>query len=237
MAVKKIVIPEIGSVSLYKRRGVKGLRLSITSRGEVRVSLPHWLPYTAGTEFAKKKRDWILSHKPNKSSQTLKPGGRIGKAHRVLFLPDHTRSTVASRISGGEIRIHHPAHLEHLAPEVQKIARSASIRALKSQAGKLLPQRLDTLATQHDFTYSSVHIKQLTSRWGSCSSEGVISLSCFLMQLPWHLIDYVLLHELLHTRIMAHGPVFWRELEQYVPNVKTTRKEIKDHRPVLLASD
>lgn len=236
MAVKKLTIPDIGDVSLYKRRGTKSLRLSITSQGEVRVSLPYWLPYAAGAEFAAKKRGWILSRR-GAPPQALRHGGRIGKAHHIMFIPDSVRHSVASRIVGEEIRIHHPTGLAYMSPEVQKVAQKASIRALKTQAQKLLPQRLNALANQHDFTYTSVHIKRLTSRWGSCSSEKAISLSYFLIQLPWHLIDYVILHELLHTRIMAHGPTFWGELQQYVPDLKSTKKEIKNHRPILLISD
>jgi predicted metal-dependent hydrolase len=90
------------------------------------------------------------------------------------------------------------------------------------------------LARRHGFAYRSVAIKQLKRRWGSCSSEQDIALNCFFMQLPWHLIDYVLLHELMHTRIMAHGTPFWKALDEYVPDLKTARREIKTYRPILL---
>lgn len=235
MAVKKVDIPDVGPVSLYKRRGTKSLRLSVTSQGEVRVSLPPWLPYSAATQFVANKQAWIRRHV--QPSQTLAHQGRIGKAHRLQFIPDTKRQAVATRIAGSEIRIFHPHQLETTSPEVQKAAARASVRALKSQAQQLLPGHLDTLAQQHGFQYQSVAIKRLTSRWGSCSSEGVIALSCFLMQLPWHLIDYVILHELTHTRVMAHGPPFWQELANYVPNHKAIRQEIKNHRPILLALD
>ena len=53
------------------------------------------------------------------------------------------------------------------------------------------------------------------------------------MQLPWHLIDYVLMHELVHTEIMQHGPVFWARLEAHMPNARNLRKEINTYQPVL----
>lgn len=234
MAVKSVTVPELGTVQLYKRRGVRGLRLSIGHDGSVRVSMPYWLPYAAGAEFARKQLDWIRSKQI--ASTPLKQGSRIGKAHRIVFIPEVGRSTLATRItSTGEVRILHPPDLDSTEPAVQRAAERASLRALKQQAEKLLPLRLRDLARQHGFTYRNVSVKQLKSRWGSCSSEKDIALNCFLMQLPWHLIDYVLLHELMHTRIMAHGPEFWGELEQYVPNLKSIRKEMKAHRPVLLA--
>ena len=162
-------------------------------------------------------------------------GDRIGKAHRIVFLPDAARITVTTRIVGSEIRIHHPKELMESDHSVQAAAQNASVRALKTQAEKLLPQRIEKLAAHHGFRYRSIRIKRLKSRWGSCSSDGEIVLNAFLMQLHWHLIDYVLLHELMHTRIMAHGPTFWNELESYVPNLKAVRNEIKNHRPILLA--
>lgn len=234
MAVKKVSVPDIGTVHLYKRRGIKGMRLSITHEGAVRVSLPYWVPYAAGLDFAASKREWIRSQQVVPAP--LRHGGRIGKAHRVAFIPEAGRTAIATRImNDGEIRIQHPAHLPPESVTVQVAAQRASIRALKSQAKKLLPQRLETLARQHGFTYQDVAIKQLKSRWGSCNDEQDIALNCFLMQLPWHLIDYVLLHELMHTRIMAHGSVFWDELAHYVPNLKSIRKEIRQHRPILIA--
>ena len=234
MAVKKVVIPNLGTVHLYKRRGVRGMRLSVTSYGLVRVSLPHWIPYASAVAFVIQKQEWIQSQQVRPT--LVKHNARIGKAHHVTFIPDPSRRTIATRITAdGEIRVHHPAGISHESNEVQKAAEKASLRALKSQAERLLPQRLEILASRHGFSYQNVRIKQLKSRWGSCSEQGSIALSCFLMQLPWHLIDYVLLHELLHTRVMVHGPTFWSELTLYVPNLKAARKEIKAHRPMLLA--
>jgi predicted metal-dependent hydrolase len=55
----------------------------------------------------------------------------------------------------------------------------------------------------------------------------------YLMQLPWHLIDYVLLHELTHTKVMQHGTPFWQELERHVPHAKRLRGEIREFHPIL----
>ncbi len=233
MAMKSVTVPDLGTVQLYKRRGVRSLRLSIGHDGSVRVSLPYWLPYAAGADFALKQRQWIKSQQV--ATTPLQHGARIGKAHRVVFIPEAGRTTLTTRItSSGEVRVFHPSGMTPHDLSIQKAAERASIRALKQQGEKLLPQRLHSLAAQHGFEYRNVQVKQLKSRWGSCSSERDIALNCFLMQLPWHLIDYVLLHELMHTRIMAHGSIFWTELERYVPNLKAVRKEIKSYRPALL---
>jgi predicted metal-dependent hydrolase len=235
MAIKRVEVPGVGPVKLVKRKGVRSIRLSIAHDGEVRVSLPYWLPYATGAEFARAKRDWIVSKQVK--ADLLEHGGKVGKSHTLSFLPEHGRKSIATRITkSGEIRVYHPSHLVHADPTVQKAAERASIRALKQQAEKLLPGRLDVLARAYGFTYGKVSVKRLKTRWGSCTDRRDIALNCYLMQLPWHLIDYVLLHELTHTRVMAHGPKFWDELGQFVPNLQDIRKEIKSYRPVLLAS-
>jgi predicted metal-dependent hydrolase len=80
-----------------------------------------------------------------------------------------------------------------------------------------------------------VQIRKLTARWGSCSSAKVITLSYYLMQLPWPLIDYVLLHELSHTEHMNHGSDFWGKFESVLPGAKVLRKEIRTYKPLVQA--
>jgi hypothetical protein len=53
------------------------------------------------------------------------------------------------------------------------------------------------------------------------------------MQLPWQLIDYVLLHELTHTTILRHGPDFWRALEAVLPNARVLKKAMREYQPIL----
>ncbi len=116
---------------------------------------------------------------------------------------------------------------------VQDAAASASLKALRKEAETLLPQRLRTLSDQTGLGYASVSVRQLKSRWGSCDNHKEITLSIFLMQLPWHLIDYVLVHELTHTKVMRHGAPFWEELERHLPGAKQLRKEMAAYQPIL----
>jgi predicted metal-dependent hydrolase len=122
-----------------------------------------------------------------------------------------------------------------VAPAVQSAVKKTAERALRKEAEKLLPPRLGELAKKHGFTYKSIRIKKLTSRWGSCSSERVITLNYFLMQLPWRLIDYVLIHELVHTKHLNHSSGFWSEFDRTMPGAKKIRAELKAHRPVINA--
>ncbi|HEX9153899.1 MAG TPA: SprT family zinc-dependent metalloprotease [Candidatus Saccharimonadales bacterium] len=236
MATKQVSIPDIGTVTLYKRRGNRSLRLSIGANGDIRVSLPFWLPYKAGEQFALSKALWIANNR-GRARQALKTGHAIGKAHRLLFAPQPTATRVNSRIAANEVRISYPIAYDLEDESVQDAAHKASIRALRKEAEALLPQRLEALSAQTGLQYTDVSIKQLKSRWGSCNSHREITLNLFLMQLPWHLIDYVLVHELTHTKVMQHGSPFWREMERHLPNARNLRKQMSTHQPILSPSE
>jgi predicted metal-dependent hydrolase len=171
------------------------------------------------------------------SSLDLQSGYAIGKAHRLFFERLPAAKTITTRVAANEVRIGFPTALSPSDPGVQQAAHKASIRALRKEAEVLLPGRLEALAAQTGFNYKSVSIKQLKSRWGSCNSQQEIVLNLFLMQLPWKLIDYVLVHELTHTKVMRHGTPFWREMERHLPHAKRLRKQMSEYQPMLSPID
>ena len=112
------------------------------------------------------------------------------------------------------------AHQRHVSPE--------EIERYRQQAKLLLPPRLHALAAARGLCYQKVSIRKSVSRWGSCSSKGNISLSLFLMMLPFHLQDYVMQHELTHLLEMNHGPRFWALLNEATGDKALQyRKEIR----------
>ncbi len=231
MAYKDFALDESTTVTIYKRRSSRSLRLSIAADGKIRVSIPAWAPYRVGLEFAKSRRKWI--HEQRKPSLILSDGQAIGKAHHLSFNPSTDTATIRTRIKNSQIIVTYPNDLDSNESDVQSAAHRACIRALRSQAGQLLPIRLKELADKHGFEYSSVTVKNMKSRWGSCDQRRNIVLNIYLVQLPWDLIDYVLLHELTHTKILKHGPVFWKAMAEVLPDVQQRRKMVLKHQPIL----
>lgn len=232
MAFKKFDVPEVGEVYVYKRAGVRNLRLTIRSDGSIRVTIPAWSPYVTGVNFARSRAEWLAKHAAPKHAG-LSDGQQIGKSHRLKLQVSTTATRPTSRIRQTEVVVSYPAVLEAHHELVQKAATTASLRALRLQASHLLPIRLAELARKHGFRYRSVTIKHLKTRWGSCDQDTNIVLNLYLMQLPWHLIDYVLLHELTHTRIMRHGPPFWAAMEAIEPKTQALRREIRAYKTTL----
>ena len=126
-----------------------------------------------------------------------------------------------------------PAHADFTTDRVQTLVKNAVMRAMRKKAEEYLPPLLQYWSSLYDLPYNKVTISKARSRWGSCSSKRDISLSFYLMLLPAHLMDYVILHELAHTREMNHGPKFWELLNQLTDGkALALRKELRMHRPV-----
>ena len=234
MASKIFQLPDVGVVKIAKRKSRRNLRLSISPAGEVKVSIPAWAPYSAGVDFAKTKKDWIIKQLPK--SQLLMPDQMIGKAHRLTFIPVNENGLpIKTLIKDNQIRVFYPNDLHYSQKSVQASANAAAIRALRKQAESLLPKRVDQLAQTHGMEYKDVKIKRLTRRWGSCDRSKHIVLNLFLIQLPWELIDYVILHELAHTKHLNHGPDFWSTLEGLEADARGLRRQIRNYRPEIIS--
>lgn len=234
MATKQIDIPEIGIVTLYKRRGNRSLRLSVDGLGGIRVSLPMWVPYKVGEQFVRSKAEWVKEKSKAHVRTQLQNRDKIGKTHTIYFERRPDNSGVTSRVDDSAIRIAFGRQYISSDQKVQDVAAKACIKALRKQAETLMPPRVQAIASRAGFSYRSVGVKQLKGRWGSCDTNRDILFNLYLMQLPWPLIDYVIMHELVHTQVMRHGPPFWHKMAEHLPQTQMLRAKMKEYKPILL---
>jgi hypothetical protein len=106
----------------------------------------------------------------------------------------------------------------------------------RETARKKIMVRLGELSAQHGLPYTHVSVRNQKTRWGSCSMQGSISLNINLARLPDKLMDYVIIHELLHTKILGHGKEFWQRLDTLVGDACGLRKELRKYSFTLLQS-
>lgn len=231
MATKELDIDGIGLVQFVKNRRSRSLKISLQPNGTVRVTLPSWAPYQSAVLFAQSKKEWIEQHRLRPDA--LEHGQAIGKAHHLYFKPSADNNSVTARQKGSLLIVSFPSSLDSHLPPVQQAARKLAIKALRAEAESLLPDRVALLAEQHGFSFHNVQVRQLKARWGSCNSKREITLNLFLMQLPWELIDYVIVHELCHTEHLHHGADFWEAFEQALPDAKKRRREIRGYKPAI----
>lgn len=236
MAVRTITIEGIGDVKLVKSSSNRSIRLSVNAAGVVRVSMPFWTPYGVGASFAAQHREWIRSELAERVHVSFEQDQKVGKLHHLDFVHVPRSETISTRVTATKVIIKlHPT--EEIGDNtVQQRAHKAVIRALKKEADQLLPPRVTRLANEYGFSFSGISAKQLKRRWGSCDSHHQLVFNVYLMELPWELIDYVILHELTHTRHLHHGPAFWAQLKAVCPRALDLRRQIKQYQPIIQAS-
>lgn len=118
--------------------------------------------------------------------------------------------------------------------KVQHHLKARVVACLRQAAQSYLPNRLKQLAEKRSLSFSNVRISTSQGCWGSCSAGCNINLSLYLMLLPSHLIDYVLLHELAHLREMNHSASFWSILNEFtLGKAAVLRGELKAYSPRL----
>lgn len=103
---------------------------------------------------------------------------------------------------------------------------------LRKKAKTYLPKRLEEIAQRFGYKYNKVALKFMKSRWGSCSYKNNINLNISLVTLENELIDYVLLHELVHTVEKNHGEAFWARVLIHMPDARVRRRALKSRKVI-----
>ena len=143
-------------------------------------------------------------------------------------IEEQSRKNFSIRYQGERATLLCPTGSSFSGNERQEWVRKIVLNAMRRRAQETLPARLQALAAQHNLHYKHVTLRDSRTRWGSCSSNGTISLNIQLVLLPTVLVDYVLLHELCHTIEMNHSERFWAKLDTLTnTNSRLLRKKLK----------
>lgn len=221
-------IPGIGTVHVTKKRGQRTMRLRVDNKGLVQVSMPWYVPKSTAMEFIATKKQWILDQQ---AEYVFEPydGMLLGKTLRLRIIENSAKTR--SKAAPDEVVVHFAGKFDQSDASQTGKVHKAIMAALRTEAERILLPRLSDLAELYGFSYSSGRIKKVTGRWGSCDSNKQIALSLYLVQMPIEFIDYVIIHELAHTKHLNHSQQFWAEVARYCPDYKELRKQMRDLRP------
>lgn len=231
MATKRI-IPDNDFGQIIIRTRITARNISMRTKADgLHVTVPPRCLTSKILSVIEEYRPRLLEKWDKAAPQPLDLNFRINAPCFRLHLEQGRFSRFTLRMDEEGITICCPPNVDFSQKGVQELLRNAIIRALKKSAQTYLPPLLDELAEHYGFKYKRVKITGSKSRWGSCSAIGSINLSCYLMLLPPPLMDYVLLHELTHTREMNHGPKFWEILNDLTEGrAKSLRAELRGFR-------
>jgi predicted metal-dependent hydrolase len=226
-----IIDEEFGAITLRRSARASNVRISIAPDGRLRASLPMYAPIFLVKRLLKNSRDELRAMLAEQHNEMIfEHGMTIGKSHSLIVRATTAKATSVTR-HGQQIIVSLPDTNTLNDTVVARIVRDKVIEALRIEAKSYLPKRLSFLAEKYQFNYDRVRFSHASGRWGSCSSNGTISLNIALMKLPFELIDYVIVHELSHTIHMNHSDEFWQLVSRGDPDYKIHRRLLKNENP------
>ncbi len=234
MPRKKIFLENIGHVNLVKRKGTKRISIRVKPFSEVNVSIPYLVPFYQAERFVISKKEWIARSREKmkkiENQYTLfEPGKKYQVHHHQLELIPEQREDILVECKNARVLIKYPCKVSYQHQKIQEAARKGYTRALRLEAKHYLPKRVMALSKIHNLPVNKIQIRDAKTRWGSCSGKNNINLNLHLMRLPTELIDYVIVHELIHTVHRNHGKEFWKMLHQLTGNAKNLANEMKKY--------
>ncbi len=207
---------ELGEIRYVRNRKARNLAIRIGRKRDVRVTVPGYVSMRRAEEFVFSKSRWILQ--------------KIQERERFS-------AQAISIADGGVLEVNGKQITVRLRNEQDSIE-EAIWRILHEEAASSLRLRVEELAREHGLSYSGVKVRRMKTRWGSCNAKNGINLNSWLVMLPAYLADYVILHELAHTRHRDHGPRFWAFLDSLTSGTsKQLRKELRAQQIMLIDTE
>jgi predicted metal-dependent hydrolase len=193
------------------------IALIVQKDGSLVVRAPLQAPEKFIREFVASKADWVRKQKVRAQKIARAVAHAYVDGEKFLYLGQSyplkivsPRRTALTLGTGFE-----------LSRSALPRAEAAFVRWYKRRAAELLSERVRLLAAKYGYRPSKVRITSARTRWGSCSPQGTLSFTWRLVMAPAAVIDYVVIHELVHLEIKNHSPKFWGRLGERLPEYKT----------------
>jgi hypothetical protein len=218
-------------VPLRLARNLRARRyiLRLNPDGSARVTVPRGGSVAEAIQFACRNAAWIEKESLRLAARPSRPKAwPLGT--EILFRGQLVRLEAGANGQSGFVCFGQ----ESLpVPDAAGDLRPAVERRLRALASLELPARALELASIHRFPVRRVSVRNQRSRWGSCSRRGTVSLNWRLVQAPFLVRDYLILHELAHLREMNHSSRFWFEVARLCPQFAEARRWLKEHSELL----
>lgn len=198
---------------------IKHTRRKNMKRMILRVQNKHVITLSTNRVSEKRCRDFILESKEWILNQHLKLREPFGEGSDFYYLAE----TYTVR--------HHknPLYISDTNIYLDPCrAKKQSDDLYKNRAKAYIPSRLDFWKEKMGLDVHALRFRCAKSRWGSCSSKGVITFNPYVMKLSHEMIDYIIVHELAHLREMNHSKAFYTLVQAYIPNYIEVQKQIKE---------
>jgi len=211
---------EIDQIIRTKRRT---LTLIVEDDGSLVVRAPLKISEKMIHQFVDDNALWIKKKRAQALMIVPSPAKRYIPGEAFLYLGN----TYILELVRGQKK---PLLLEgsfKLAEQSQGNARKVFQEWYRDRARQIISDRVNLFAAQFSFEYEKIRISSARTRWGSCSPSGTISFSWRLITTPSEVVDYVIIHELVHTVVHNHSKRFWKKGEKIRPNYRDYNKWLR----------
>lgn len=211
------------------RQKRKSFTIKIEDDLEVIIKVPHSMKEYKVKELIKKYEKWIEETLQKKRLLKEKTDWQI--TGEILYLGEYRRVRQGLPTNhqpkivfdqGAFVIIPKPGDGDEMIKEYME-------QFYKEEAKKLLTALTEKYAMRMGVKYSHITIRKQKTRWGSCSKRGSLSYNVKLMCAPVEMIEYVVLHEVMHLKHFNHGPEFWRAILEIMPDYKKRRDYFKSY--------
>ena len=232
---ESIYIEDIGEVKIRSSKRARHINIRMKPFTGILVALPEGMNISKAEKFILEKKNWIISNRKKitafeKTYKIFDEDSNFSICRHVLSVKRISKGKVNVKVKDRIIKAEIPKSKEIRSIEVQDKIREGITAVMRKEAKIYLPERVDYLSRKAGIEYNQLFIKNIKSRWGSCSNKNNINLSLHLMMLPEHLIDYVILHELAHIKYKNHSKQYWQYLNGLIKDAKVMDKELKNYR-------
>jgi hypothetical protein len=207
--------------SFLEKQGLKSHYISVERHSGV-VLKGRPIAHATADQLILKKARWILDKlevvKAVHDGEIV-TGSRLpylGKSYYVQVVVDRSSQSVSISFNHSKFIITAKSHAIS-----QEEIQAALQQFYREKATEKITPRLERLSQKTGLSYEGVQFRKMNRRWGSCTGQNRIILNTEAVKLPFSLIDYLLVHELVHTRVKDHSKAFWAELSRHVRNWRT----------------
>lgn len=227
--------PALGPIEIERVARARNIRISVRN-GRVRVAYPWFSSRERALQFLEAKLDWALAtlekQRATAEQRLIRPPFRT-RQHELVVLCDPNCTLPSVRITSDKVTVRHHPDSDISDNNIQQIINKGITEALRREAKEYLPARVKELAQHTGLGFRSVSVRATRSKWGSCSSRNDLSMSVYLMLLPDHLIDFIIIHELCHTVHRNHSAAFHALVDRHVGGrEKELNRELKQFHPL-----
>ncbi len=202
----------------------KSISLIVKSNGDFIIRAPLKCKEVDISNFVNQKSQWIISKRREQLINTFKPLSFNG--NEELTLLGQKYDIIYSNVSRVEV-INNKINV----PETK--SKEKLIVFLKKLAKQHIFERTKILADTFDFNYNSISISSAKSCWGSCGPKNRLHFTYKLILCPESVVDYVIIHELAHTKVKNHSTQFWSLVGRCCSNHKVYEKWLKKNRAIV----